>query len=113
MTEPSEFDVTSERIGDRLLVSPRGEIDLATAGIVDAALRDLPDGTRTLVLDLRDVPFLDTSGVRLIVEALHRSTAQAFRFTVVRGPRTVQRVLDVSGITDELDLVDDPRQATE
>jgi anti-sigma B factor antagonist len=64
------------------------------------------------VLDLRSVTFLDTSGVRLVVAEQRRAQEEGHRFAVVRGPDTVQRIFDISGLSDEPGLlIADPAEA--
>jgi anti-sigma B factor antagonist len=84
---------------------------MATAGQVEAALRDGGTKHEVVVLDLRGVTFLDTSGIRLVVSEQRRAEEAGHRFAVVRGPRPVQRIFSISGLDDEPDLLlDDPAE---
>jgi anti-sigma B factor antagonist len=84
---------------DVVALRPVGEIDIATAGCVDAALEDLlVAGFRELVLDLRDVTFLDSSGIRLMVGWARRADADGFRFAYAPGPEAVRQVLRLTGV---------------
>lgn len=84
---------------------PVGELDLATAGELEARLAELeaaePD---EVLLDLRELEFIDSSGVRLIVAADRAASRRGRRFAVVSGPPAVQRVLDISGVGGRLDV---------
>jgi anti-anti-sigma factor len=103
------FDVRSERSEAGLVVAPSGEIDLWTAPRVTAALSSYegPDGA--LVLDLRAVTFMDSSGLGLIVEAQRRARERSFRFVVaIEGTSDVHRILEISGMAKVIELVDDP-----
>src|SRR5246127_4175017 len=92
------FDVATEHSGDALIVAPRGEIDLATVDLVRGAVeRDQQPG-EGVVLDLRGVAFMDTSGLRYVLELNERATRDGFALRVVRGPTAVQRVFEVAGI---------------
>jgi anti-sigma B factor antagonist len=99
-----EFSVSRRRAGDVIVVAPAGEIDLATVDVVEAeveaALADAP----ALVLDLREVTFIDSAGLRLVLE----TSRKAARFSVVRGPGEVQRVFDLVGLDQRLDMLDEP-----
>jgi len=107
---PGNFDVIVEREGSTLLVSPRGEIDLATIGLVREAVdRDHAAGT-ALVLDLRGVGFMDTSGLHYVLELNDRAAKEGFAVKIVRGPGAVQRVFAVSGVEARLPFVDEPSQ---
>ena len=108
MAVPGKFDVGVHRLGSALVVVPRGEVDLATVSLVRQAVdRDHKTGD-DLVLDLREVGFMDTSGVRYVLELLDRARRGSFRFRLVRGPGAVQRVFEVSGLAPRLPFVDDP-----
>jgi anti-anti-sigma factor len=103
---PGNFDVATRRQGSALVVAPRGEIDLATVDIVrDAVDRDRQSG-QDLVLDLREVGFMDTSGLRYVLELVDRGPREGFGVQLVRGPSAVQRVFEVSGLEPRLPFVD-------
>jgi anti-anti-sigma factor len=103
---PGDFDVATRRQGSTLVVVPRGEIDLATVDIVrDAVDRDRQSG-QDLVLDLREVGFMDTSGLRYVLELVDRGPREGFGVQLVRGPSAVQRVFEVSGLEPRLPFVD-------
>jgi anti-anti-sigma factor len=105
---PGNFGVSVHRSGSTVVVAPRGEIDLATVGLV----RDAADGERRsgedLVLDLREVEFMDTSGLRYVLEMVDRAEREAFTVGIVRGPAAVQRVFEVSGLEPRLPFVEPP-----
>jgi anti-anti-sigma factor len=104
---PGNFDVDTRRQGSTLVVAPRGEIDLATVDIVrDAVERDRQSG-EDIVLDLREVGFMDTSGLRYVLELVDRGPREGFDVQLVRGPMAVQRVFEVSGLEPRLPFVDD------
>jgi anti-anti-sigma factor len=105
---PGNFDVATDRRPSALVVAPRGEIDLATVDLVrDAVERDHQQG-EDVVLDLREVGFMDTSGLRYVLELVERASRDGFDVRLVRGPRPVQRVFEVAGLEPRLPFVDDP-----
>jgi anti-anti-sigma factor len=105
---PGNFDVATHRERATLVVVPRGEIDLATVDFVKEAVdRDLQPG-EGLVMDLREVAFMDTSGLRYVLELVDRGSRAGFRVQLVRGPSAVQRVFEVSGLEPRLPFVDEP-----
>ena len=105
--------VDSQRIGDASVVSARGEIDLATSRELEVALDAARAGAATLVLDLRGVEFIDTSGLRIVFDHRQRAKSGGYRFVVVRGTPQVQRVLAIAGFRDTDGLfVDDPSEVT-
>jgi anti-anti-sigma factor len=105
---PGNFDVATHRSESALVVAPRGEIDLATVDFVRDAVEREKQAGEDLVLDLRDVGFLDTSGLRYVLELNDRASRDGFNLRLVKGPTAVQRVFEVSGVEPRLPFVDDP-----
>lgn len=102
--------MVTESRDDAVVVALRGELDLATAPAVeDAVVGRVRDGG-WVVLDLRGLEFMDSSGVRVIVTAHGLAQESGGRLTIVRGvpDGPVQRVLEISGLEGVLDLVDEP-----
>jgi anti-anti-sigma factor len=55
---------------------------------------------------MRELTFMDSSGLRSVVMADRRLRADGTRFVVVRGTERVNRVLDLTGVSERLELVD-------
>jgi anti-sigma B factor antagonist len=105
---PGNFDVETQRQGSALVVSPRGEIDLATVDLVRGAVDAERQQGDDVTLDLRGVEFMDTSGLRYVLELVQRAERDGFEVRIVRGPTAVQRVFEVSGVEPRLPFVDEP-----
>jgi anti-sigma B factor antagonist len=91
-------DVDPDR--ERVVVMPAGEIDVATIGRLRDQVQELLDaGFGALVLDLRRVDFLDSTGLRYVLE-LARMGRDGLDFAVIPGPPAVQRVFEVAGVDD-------------
>ena len=105
---PGNFDVAVNSTDSTVVVAPRGEIDLATVGLVRDAVDAHWHPGDALVLDLRGVEFIDTSGLRYTLELTDRATRERWDLRFVRGPRPVQRVFEVAGVESRLPFVDDP-----
>ena len=94
-----QFSVAVGGGPDGSVVAPRGELDMTTQGDLRAALeRQAARGAVTL--DLSGLSFLDTSGLRLILETAEASRRDGFTFTVLPGSPAVQRLFDVAGVTE-------------
>jgi anti-anti-sigma factor len=102
------FEVETQRRDHGVVVAPRGELDLATAPELRARLREAATDGGPLVLDLRGLDFMDTSGLRLVLEERDRAQREGLAFAVVRGPHAVQRVFEIAGLEDGLPFVDAP-----
>jgi anti-sigma B factor antagonist len=100
------FTVDVERRGSALVATPRGDLDMATVPrLREAVERERGEGDQ-LVLDLRALAFLDTTGMRYLVEQ-HANG----HLTLVRGTAAVQRIFAIAGLEEELSWVDDPEDA--
>jgi anti-sigma B factor antagonist len=103
--EPFRCELEPER--QRVRVRPIGEIDMATVPVVQAHLSELvAAGFKELTLDLRDVCFLDSSGLRMILEWDACSRSDGFSFGLVQGPPTVQRLFDLTHTTELLSFTE-------
>ena len=99
--EPFTCRVTPER--DHVVVEPRGELDMATVGAVEQELRRLYDsGFRAIVLDLRALTFMDSSGLHLVTRWAQEASRDGFVFELEPGPPQVQRIFELTAVLDEL-----------
>jgi anti-sigma B factor antagonist len=88
---------------DAVHIRPIGELDLATVPVVQARLDELPAaGFAHLVLDLREVSFLDSSGLHLILTLDAAARGNGLSFELVPGPAPVQRMFEVTGVAGRL-----------
>jgi anti-sigma B factor antagonist len=95
-----EFSLTSRNLPDLHIVALHGELDLASAEGLAGALVDLAGST--LVVDLADLSFMDSSGIGALVTARKRIRAQGLGDLVVTRPTAiVQKALEIVGL-DEL-----------
>jgi anti-anti-sigma factor len=94
--------------GDVVAVSAIGELDIATAELLDDELRRVHAlNPKLLVLDLRDLTFLDSTGIRTILAADARTQEDGSALKIVRGPQEVDKVFRLTGLGERLDIVDD------
>lgn len=93
------------QIGDLLRIALTGELDLSAAAAVEAALFERA-GARRLVLDLRRLTFMDSSGLRMILAANTRARREGWTLRIVPGPPAVQRVFEICGVDDQLAFVE-------
>ena len=102
-----QLTVCSERDGVLHTISVQGELDLATADLLERELVRV-EGTDALsiVLDLSGLTFVDSTGVRLLISAHARSRADSNRLTLLRGPSSVQRVFELTGVLNILPFAD-------
>jgi anti-anti-sigma factor len=106
----SILELTTENgPNETVRVSLSGELDIASAPQLEDQLGQVEAaGPAAIVLDLRGLEFMDSTGLRTIVGADTRAREQGRRLAIVRGPEAVQRIFTVTKLDERLDIVDDP-----
>jgi anti-sigma B factor antagonist len=106
---PLSFDTTLSSAGDAV-IALAGELDLSGAPALDEEISRLAadEAVHRVVLDLRGLAFLDSSGLRVVALAARRLDGAGRGLTLVRGTETVQRVFGITGMEERLDFVDEP-----
>lgn len=98
--------VQTTKEGDLCTVSLRGELDLANAGSAESALQEALDQATQVVVNLQELEFIDSTGIALLVGALgNNGDSTRLRFVPSRSA-AVNRVLDLTGLTERLPLVE-------
>jgi anti-anti-sigma factor len=98
---PFGYEVEPGR--DVVRVALRGELDIASVGEVEAKLRELHDaGVGHFVLDLRELTFMDSTGLRLILSENTAMRSTGGHFELIPGPPQVQRVFELTQVLDHL-----------
>ena len=97
--------------GEVAVVIPTGDIDLATADEFAAALRRSAQATTTdgLILDLRGVNFIDSSGLRVVLMAAQELGRRLA--TVVAAGSPVSMLIDLAEVADRVNPVSDEKEA--
>ena len=91
---------------DPSTIALEGEIDAHTAPDLAARYVELSPGDGDIVIDMSKVDFMDSSGLRVIIE-LHQRAEQASRRLVLRAPsHSVARLIEVSGLNGHLHISD-------
>ena len=107
--DPIEFSIATQELDGRLVVTPAGELDLATAPELEQIVMPAVRDGGQVIVDLRRLAFMDSSGVRVLVEGHALAAESAGRLTIVRPPAgsPVDRVIDIAGIARALEMVDE------
>jgi anti-anti-sigma factor len=103
------FEATCERRDAVAVVVARGEVDLGSADRLRAALLAPDAQAPNVILDLRRVSFIDSSGLSVVVGAHQRARSEGFRFAIaVGGAPEVRRLFELAALDRTLTLIDDP-----
>jgi anti-sigma B factor antagonist len=99
------LSVVSERRGSGWHIAACGELDIATVELLE---RDLIAAEQTdadtIVLDLRGLSFIDSTGLKLLLDANDRS-ADTDRLRMIAGSPALERLLDIVGLRERLPLI--------
>lgn len=91
--------------GAQSTVLVSGEVDVSNADELRAALDGcLEDGATSLVADISEVPYIDSTGIGVLVGVAHRAEERGARFEVARPQRNVARVLGLLGVGADLNI---------
>ena len=103
--EPLSCEVVPGR--DRICLRPEGSLDMATVAVLEERLGELrAAGHANLLLDLRGLQFMDSSGLWLVLRWHATARANGFTLGVVRGRSAIQRVFEVTGTHEHVRFVD-------
>ena len=98
--DPARLSVSTDSTGVHVLT---GEIDAHTAPVFTARFDPLP-ATGVITLDMSGVTFMDSSGLRALVDLAGRAGAAGSSITVQAPSRSVAKIIEISGLTDVVDI---------
>jgi anti-anti-sigma factor len=103
-THPGDaLTIRSGRDDATWVIALHGELDLANGRELERELgRAEASDVDEIVLDLGALQFVDSTGIRLLLEATQRSVGDGGRLRILRGPEHVHRVFELCGVTDAL-----------
>jgi anti-sigma B factor antagonist len=111
MTVHIEMDATAPGVRTVRLT---GELDLSGYDLVSEALkrleREQPPPAK-VVVDLRELTFMDSTGARVLAEAHRRAQRAGHRLAVVRGNGQPSRVIEMLRLDGHLEMMPDPPSA--
>jgi anti-anti-sigma factor len=103
-----EFSMEEHRRDGLVVLRCRGDLDLASADELSSRLRALSENVQAVLLDLDELGFMDSSGLRVVLQAAETSREGGWRFTMTPGSEAVQRLLESAGVADRLPIEPPP-----
>jgi anti-sigma B factor antagonist len=95
--------------GEMHVLKLAGELDVATADELERELRRVElTCVPVIAIDLRDLTWIDSIGLRLIIQAQQRSAQGTNRLVLLKGSDSVQRIFEICGVTHKLPFVEHP-----
>lgn len=105
----TDFQVNVSEGNEIVSIALVGELDLATAGRLESELRRVEGGQPpVLIIDMRELRFIDSTGLRLIIGADVRAREGGRRVALVPGPDSVHKVFQLALLEKRLDFIQDP-----
>jgi anti-sigma B factor antagonist len=96
---PKPFRCEHERRDGTLFLRPYGDLDMSTVPTLEEALRDAVDGgARNVVVDLRGLDFMDSTGITLVTRVNNESRRDGFNLALVPGQQRVMRLFELTGL---------------
>lgn len=100
------LDLSTRALGDRAVVSVGGEVDLETASALgEYALEALHHVSPHVVMDITDVTFMDSTGLKVLVSVERRAQLAGGSFALVGASPTVLRILTLTGLDQVFTLL--------
>lgn len=112
MTNGQEMNVEIAKHGETVVASPVGEIDLARSPSLRNHLAEILAGKPArLIIDLAQVPYMDSSGVATLVEALQQSRAKSCTLVLASMQDRVRSVFEIARLDTVFTIVTDTSTA--
>jgi anti-sigma B factor antagonist len=107
----SHFRVEARNEDRAAVVSVKGELDLASSPALEEELaRIAASKVEVVIVDLRELDFMDSTGLSVLVRAHQRACDSGQRFALIKGPQQVQRLLTLTGVAEKLTVADSPEE---
>jgi anti-sigma B factor antagonist len=107
----SNFRVDVRSENGAPLLSVKGELDLASSPALEEEVeRAVADAAPLIIIDLRELEFMDSTGLSVLIRAHQRTQERGHRLAIVNGSRQVRRLLSLTGVAERLTIVDRPEQ---
>ena len=87
-------------------IRPCGELDLGSEPQFEQALREALSSALLVIIDLRELIFIDSTSLHLIIDADARARRSRRRLVFVRGPAQVDCLFELVGLSDRLEIID-------
>lgn len=101
------MNIDHRKRGPWHVVAVDGEVDIATASDLDAAIEQgFQEAEGKLAIDLSKVSFMDSTGLRSMIAALHAAGDET-RLVVVLDGGPVRRLFEIAGVEESFDIVED------
>lgn len=109
MTRNTQLSIETSAQPGGVLLRLKGELDMATAPYLE---REIANASETdagaIVLDLRELDFIDSTGLRTLITEHERSRESGRQFALVQGSKQVDRLMSITRVSEHLQIVSSP-----
>jgi anti-anti-sigma factor len=110
MDEPTHLHIGASAVNGVVVITLAGELDLGSADAFgDAIDRAISSGAELVIVDLRGLEFMDSTGIGVLVRA-HQAAQSRYRFAIVKGSPQVDRILTLTGLDEQMTFLDAPEE---
>jgi anti-sigma B factor antagonist len=104
---PTPFRCDVSHVDGSIRIRPVGELDMSTAPVLQASLRDArASGHRRLVIDLRELEFMDSTGLTLLTRWSLGAERDGYDLALVAGSDRIQRLFELTRLITHFQFVD-------
>ncbi|HEY8464244.1 MAG TPA: anti-sigma factor antagonist [Bacillota bacterium] len=110
------MNIETEKVGRNLFVIIDGELDLETSPLFRNVVEEFLDRDKSikhLILDLKKVPFIDSSGLGAILGRFKRLSQEGGHLSAINVSLQVKKIFELSGLLKIMDIYPDRKQALE
>ena len=105
---PGELNITTETIDEMLIVRPVGEVDLGCAPMLQEKMAAVLSGDAyKVIIDLSGVPYMDSSGVATLVEAMQVARRNKIKLLLCTMQDRVRSIFEIARLDTVFVIVDD------
>jgi anti-sigma B factor antagonist len=103
MGVPDQLRIDVRHEPGRVVLALSGELDMASAELLQKAVEEPGAGEgKLLLLDLQQLQFIDSTGLRAILTTLEHCRERGQEFAITPGSQQVQRLLSITGVAEHL-----------
>lgn len=112
MTDPDQIEVLTETVGTAIVVRPQGEIDLSRSPTFRTYLNQaVGDSDDRVIVDLAEVPYMDSSGVATLVEAMQSARQASSKLILCGMKEKVRSIFEIARLDMVFTIVDSMEDA--
>lgn len=106
------MEVRTEQSGQVSVVAVNGDVDLSSSRSLQSELREvISGGPSRLIVDLSGVPYMDSSGVATLVEAMQLSRKKGTRLVLCAMSEKVQSIFEIARLDKVFTIASDRGEA--